>query len=139
MERGSSKHGPQLDEDMEREAQSHTRGGPAGSRADEWRDPEAGDGEAPEASWIPEGERPGGAPPPLTAAELEARSRFGQAIPRSVLPADRRALLRAIDENQVPAEIWKRLKRLPDDRTFETVYEIWEAIGGRNEDSRQRG
>jgi hypothetical protein len=134
MERGSSKHSPQLDEDMEREVQAHTRGGPAGARADEWRDPEAVDDEAPEASWIPEGQRPDGAPSPLTGAELDARSRFGQAVPRSVLPADRDALLKAVDRNRVSEEQWARLERLPADRRFATVYEIWEAIGGRNED-----
>jgi hypothetical protein len=134
MERGSSKHSPQLDDDLKRGARAHTRGGPAGSRADEWRDPEVVDDEAPEASWIPEGQRPDGAPAPLTGAELEARSRFGSAIPRSVLPADRAALLRAVDRDRVSPELWERLERLPADRTFATVYEIWEAIGGRNED-----
>lgn len=134
MERGSSKHGPALDEDMEREAALHTRGGPAGSRVGESRDPEGyGDDDQPEPSWIPEGARPDGAPAPLTGQELEARSRFGRAIPRSVLPADRRALLAAIDQLNAPPDIRAELERLPADRTFGTVYEIWEALGHRNE------
>lgn len=133
MERGSSKHSPQVDDDLEREFQTHAKGGPAGSRADEWRDPEAVDDEQPDASWLPEGARPDGAPPPLTGEELEARSRLGQAIPRSVLPADREALLRAMDEHRAPEEVRAELARLPADRTFATVYEIWEALGHRNE------
>jgi hypothetical protein len=133
MERGSSKHSPHLDEAMQREAKTHTRGGPAGSRANEWRDPEAVDDEQPEASWLPEGPRRDGAPAPLTGEELEARSRFGQLIPRSVLPADREALLKAVDSNRVPPQLWERLEQLPADRKFATVYEIWEALGYRNE------
>ena len=133
MERGSSKHRPGLDEEMRREVDSHLRGGPAGSRAGEWRDPEGySDDDQPEPSWLPEGERPDGAPAPLTGEELEARSRFGRAIPRSVLPADRRALLAAVDQN-APADIRAELERLPADRSFATVYEIWEALGHRNE------
>jgi hypothetical protein len=133
MERGSSKHSPHLDEDMERGVQPHTRGGPAGSRAGEWRDPEVVDDERPEASWLPEGARPDGAPPPLTGEELEARSQLGRLVPRSVLPADRHALLQAIDQNRVSPELRAELERLPSDRTFATVYEIWEALGHRNE------
>jgi hypothetical protein len=133
MERGSSKHSPHLDEEMQREVQAHTRGGPAGSRAGEWRDPEAVDDEQPDASWLPEGPRPDGAPAPLTGQELEARSRLGQLIPRSALPGDRRALLGAMDPNRVPPDLWAQLERLPADRTFATVYEVWEALGYRNE------
>jgi hypothetical protein len=133
MERGSSKHGPHLDEQMQREVQAHTQGGPAGSRAGEWRDPEAVDDEQPDASWLPERPRADGAPAPLTDEELAARSRLGQLIPRSVLPADRRALLRSMDRNLVPPDLWERLRRLPADRPFATVYEVWEALGYRNE------
>ncbi|HEY8473799.1 MAG TPA: DUF2795 domain-containing protein [Natronosporangium sp.] len=133
MERGSNKHSPHVDEAMQREVATHTRGGPAGSRSGEWRDPEAVDDQQPDASWLPEGPHPGGAPPPLTGAELEARSRLGQLIPRSVLPADRAALLDAVDQNQAPAQLLAELERLPADREFATVYEIWEALGYRNE------
>lgn len=133
MERGSSKHSRHLDEAMDREVRAHTTGGPAGSRTGEWRDPEAVDDEQPDASWLPEGPRPDGAPAPLTGQELAARSRLGQLIPRSVLPADRRALLRVVDRNQAPPELLARLEQLPAGRTFATVYEIWEALGFRNE------
>jgi hypothetical protein len=133
MERGSSKHSRPLDEDMEREVQSHTRGGPAGSRAGEWRDPEAVSDDEPEPSWIPEGQRPDGAPSPLTGEELEARSRLGRAIPRSALPADRHGLLLAAERMNVPPGVRAELERLPSGRIYQTVYEIWEALGYRNE------
>lgn len=118
---------------MDREVQGHTRGGPSGSRTTEWRDQEGVDEEAGSASWLPEGVHPQGAEPPLTGEEVEARSRLGRAIPRSVLPADRKALLAAVDGPEVPQDIRDELARLPAERTFGTVYEIWEALGHRNE------
>jgi hypothetical protein len=119
---------------MQREVQGHTRGGPAGSRTTEWRDQEGVDEEAPSASWLPEGAHPQGTQPPLTGEEVEARSRLGRAIPRSVLPADRKALLAAVDRAEVPQDIRDALRaRLPANRTYGTVYEIWEALGHRNE------
>lgn len=136
MERGSSKHGRQLDEELAREALAHTQGGPAGSRVGEERDPELAAGDEPEPSWIPAGDRPDGAPAPLSGAELEARSRLGRAVPRSALPGDRSAVLRAATELGAEPEALAELARLPAGRTFATVYEIWEALGHRNEQSR---
>ena len=46
MERGSDKHAPRIDEEMERETRSMTQGSPIESRADEARAKEPpGDGE----------------------------------------------------------------------------------------------
>lgn len=139
MERGSSKHSPALDDDLAREAESHTRGGPGGSRANEWREPEPAGEDQPEPSLIPTGEHPAGAPAPLTGEELEARSNFGRWLPRSVLPARRDELVRAADSADAPAEVLMELQGLPADRTFETIYEIWDALGYRNEPTSSTG
>jgi len=133
MERGNSKHGRLLDEQMAREAQSHTRGRPGGSRAQEWREPEPAGEDQPEPEAIPAGPRPGGAPEPLTGEELAARSSFGRWVTRSVLPADKADLVRVARRESAPAEVLADLERLPEDRTYETVYEIWDALGHRNE------
>lgn len=123
-----------MDNEMEREAQSHVRGAPVSSRVDdEWRDPEPVSDDQPEAGWIPEGERPEGAPEPLTGEELEARSQLGRAVPRSALPADRSSLLRAAEQLRVTPDVRVDLERLPDDRIYHTVYEIWDALGYGNE------
>ena len=46
MERGSDKHGSRLDEEMERETESVTRGAPVEARVEEWREKEGpGEGE----------------------------------------------------------------------------------------------
>jgi hypothetical protein len=134
MERGSSKHSPHVDEEMAREARSHLQGSPGGSRAAEWRDVEATSDEAPEPQWIPQGQRPDGAPVPLTGADLEARSQLGRAIPRSVLPGDRQRVLQGAEQLQVTPEIRAELARLPAGRTYHTIYEIWDALGYGNEE-----
>lgn len=139
MERGSSKHGPALDNDLAREAESHTRGAPGGSRSNEWREPEPAGEDQPEPTTIPAGEHPSGAPPPLSGEELEARSSFGRWIPRSALPARRDELVRAADAVDAPAEVLMELQGLPADQTFDTVYEIWDALGYRNEPAYSTG
>lgn len=133
MERGNSKHRPQLDDELAKGAQSYTRGAPGSSRVDEWREPELASDDLPEPDWIPAGEHPAGAPTPLTGAELAARSRLGRSIPRTVLPADRQALLRGAEQLQVPPDVRAELVRLPADRIYHTVYDIWEALGYGNE------
>lgn len=46
MERGSGKHGPRLDDEMDRETESITRGSPVEARAEESREKEGpADGE----------------------------------------------------------------------------------------------
>lgn len=135
MERGSTKHGPQLDDELARQARSHTQGSsPAAGRADETMEQEPPGEDQPEPTLIPQGQRPSGAPSPLTGAELEARSRLGRAIPRSALPGEREALLQAALANDADADITTELERLPAGRRFHTIYEVWEALGYRNED-----
>jgi Protein of unknown function (DUF2795) len=136
MERGSSKHSPHVDEDMREEVSAHTRGGAGGSRTDEWREPEPAGEDQPEPTLIPGGPRPGGAPEPLTAAEVEERSQLGRWLPRSALPARRDGLLAAARDAQAPEEVLADLRRLPPDREFATVAQIWAALGHHNEERR---
>lgn len=124
---------------MAHEVESHLQGGPGGSRANEWREPEPAGEDQPEPTVIPTGEHPAGAPPPLTGEELEARSSFGRWIPRSVLPANRDQLVRAADAADAPADVLTALQGLPANRTFETIYDIWDALGYRNEPDSSTG
>lgn len=135
MERGSSKHSPHLDEELAREAQPYLRGSPGGSRMEEWRDSEGASDDQPRPDWIPEGARPAGAPAPLDGQDVEARSRLGRAVPRSVLPGDRREVLRGAERIGVAPQVRAELERLPAGRTYHTVYEIWEALGYGNEET----
>jgi hypothetical protein len=105
MNRESTKHGPHLDDALAREERAQA---PAGSRLLQWDD----------------------VSPP--ADEVSARSELGRWIPRSILPADREDLLAAVND-MTPAYVTDQLLRLPADRTFETILEIWEALGHVNE------
>lgn len=135
MERGSSKHSQHLDDDLAREAQSFLRGGPVSARDTEWRDSELVSDDQPEPQWLPEGQHPEGAPPGISGTEMEARSVLGRAVPRSALPGGREEILRGAEELGVTPQVRAELERLPDDdRTYHTVYEIWEALGHRNEE-----
>lgn len=134
MERGSSKHSPHVDEDLAREMKSETRGAPVPSRVDEQRDPELSTDDQLDSQWIPAGERPDGAPAPLTGEDLEARSRLGRSIPRSVFPSDRDGLIAGADQMQVPPDVRQELERLPAGPIYHTVYEVWDALGYGNEE-----
>lgn len=134
MERGSSKHGPRLDEAMAHEVQGHVQGSGAGSRAEEWHEPEPAGEDQPEAAQVTAGRR-GGAPAPLAADEAEQRSRLGRYLPMSALPGDRETLRQAAADFGAPADVLAELARLPD-REYETVAQVWEDLGHANEEHR---
>jgi hypothetical protein len=136
MDRGSSKHSPRLDDEMAKEVEGHLDGSPAGSRAEQWHEPEPAGEDQPEATLVPEGPRPGGAPAPLTGEDVEARSELGRYLPRSVLPADRGRLRQAAAEQNAPDEVLDELAALPEGRQFQTVSEVWAALGHHNEEHR---
>ncbi|HEU5109113.1 MAG TPA: DUF2795 domain-containing protein [Micromonosporaceae bacterium] len=132
MERGNTKHGPRLDEELAHEVRTHTRSRGAGGRVDEWREPEPPGEDQPEVGWIPGGSRDvraGGAPRDLTPDEVEGRSRLGRYLDLSAFPGDRAALRRSAEGHQAPDDILAELDRLPPDRRFETVNEVWAALG----------
>jgi hypothetical protein len=135
MERGNSKHGPRLDEEMAREVQGTVQG-VAGSRVEEWREPEPAGEDQPEATGVPAGDRRSGVPQGMTSEEVEQRSELGRYIDLSALPADREGLRRTAEKNNAPDAVLDALDRLPADRTFQTVSEVWAALGHANETTR---
>lgn len=135
MDRGNSKHGPRLDDEMAREVRGIVQG-VAGSRAEEWREPEPAGEDQPEVAEVPAGESRAGVPQGMTSEEVERRSELGRYLDLSALPADREALRRTAEKNNAPDEMLDALGRLPADRTFETVSEVWAALGHANETTR---
>jgi hypothetical protein len=129
MDRGSSKHGPRLDEQMEQETRGIVQGGPSDGRVEEWHDPEPSGEDQPDVGVVPHPDagETGGAPTGMTPEEREDRSRLGRYLRRSVFPADRAALIAEARENDAPDDIVARLGRLPDGPTFQTVAEVWAA------------
>ncbi|MFC0526959.1 DUF2795 domain-containing protein [Phytohabitans kaempferiae] len=135
MDRGNSKHGPRLDEEMAREVRGTVQG-VAGSRAEEWREPEPAGEDQPEATGVPAGDRRAGAPQGMTDQEVEQRSRLGRYLELSALPADREHLRHTAEKNQAPDDVIDALNRLPAGRTYETVSEVWATLGHANESTR---
>lgn len=135
MERGNSKHGPRVDEEMSREV-SGTVQGTAGSRAEEWRTPEPAGEDQPEATTVPTGDTRAGTPRGMSTDDVEQRSRMGRFISLSALPGDRVALRRNAEENEAPADILAQLDRLPAEVEYQTVSEVWAALGNSNETQR---
>lgn len=136
MERGNTKHGPRLDEQLAHEVRGLVQGAPTDARVEEWREPEPAGEDQLEATAIPEGERRGGAPAPLDAAEVQARSEMGRFIPLSALPGDREDLLAAADEMEAPDHVLAELRRLPAGQVYQTVSQAWAALGHHNEEHR---
>jgi hypothetical protein len=137
MDRGSSKHGPRLDEQMDHEVRGIVQGG-VNTRAEEPNDPEPAGEDQPDATWEGAGSHTGGAPPGMTYEEVEQRSRLGRYIPRASLPGNRKALLAGARALNAPEDVLQRIAKLPPDTEFVTVSEIWAALGYHNEDVRHR-
>jgi hypothetical protein len=123
-------HGPRVDDELKRQAEGHTRGAPPGSRAEEWREPEPPAEGEPEVSATPEADTQARSdlPQNMSPYEIEERSRFGQYLPRSLFPADRRELLRAAQEAGAPDDIIDDLRQLPSGETFENPARAWAAL-----------
>jgi hypothetical protein len=135
MERGNSKHGPRVDEEMSREV-SGTVHGTAGSRVEEWRQPEPPGEDQPQPTTAPVGETRAGTPQGMTPDDVEQRSRLARFIGLSALPGDRVAVRRSAEDNEAPGDVLAELDRLPADTEFQNVAEVWAALGHSNE--RQR-
>jgi hypothetical protein len=137
MERQSNLHGRRLDDELEREVQSITRGAPVESRIEEGRAMEdAGDGEPMPQSLVSEtsdaeggDEFDGG----LSHGELVARSELGIHLRPGIFPARRADILACAAEEHASLELLGQLEALPD-RRYDTVQDVWEALGGKREE-----
>ncbi|SCG73270.1 DUF2795 domain-containing protein [Micromonospora coxensis] len=137
MERGSSKHGPRIDEQMSQEVSGLVQGpGTGGSRVDEFREAEPAGEDQPGVTTAPAGELRTGAPQGMSSEDVEARSRLGRFITMSALPGDREALVANARDNDAPADVVAALEGLPDGTRYQTVSEVWAALGHRNETTR---
>jgi hypothetical protein len=137
MERGNSKHGPRIDEQMSQEVSGLVQGpGTGGSRVDESRVPEPAGEDQPETTTAPAGELRSGAPKGMSSQDVERRSRFGRFITMTALPGDREALIANARSNEAPDDIVADLERLPDGTRYQTISEVWAALGNKNETTR---
>jgi hypothetical protein len=131
MERGSSKHGPRLDEEMEQEDQTITRSGQP-PHTEEWRETEPFE-EGHLDLALPEDEAPA-APPGMTTEDVERRSDIARYLAPHKLPASRGTLLDLLQRTGAPDDVIDAIGQLPADHEFRTVGEIVRALGIRTEE-----
>jgi hypothetical protein len=128
LERGSDKHSPRVDEQLDHDTRSLRQGAPVESRVEEHREQEGPGEDQP----TPDARLTGGR---ATAASLdlddaEARADIARFLTPSAFPADREALLADAEANHAPATVVERLQALPAGRAYENVQDIWGALGG---------
>lgn len=116
MDRGSSKHGARIDDQMADEVRGIVQG-VSGGRVEEFREAEPSGEDQPEVSGVLE--------------EFEDRdlSRFGRYIGLSAFPGDRAKLRHSAENLDAPDDVLADLDSLPDDQMFRNVVEIWHALG----------
>jgi hypothetical protein len=138
MERQSNLHSPRIDDEMEHEVESLLRGAPVESRIDESRVKEdAGEGEPVPQSLVTElpdaeaGDEAGGG---LSHGDVAARSELAIHLRPSIFPATRDDVLACAEEEHAPEHVVGQLRVLPDGE-FGNVQEVWEALGGKREES----
>jgi len=126
-QRDSSKHSPRLDDELKKEVGSLTHGAPAESHREEWREQEgAADGEREPSSRTAD-------PNALGPDDASARAELSRHLRLSAFPGDRAGLLAEAERNDAPPPVLDALGRLPEDETYATVYDVWEALGGKVE------
>jgi hypothetical protein len=113
MDRESAKHSPRVDDQIQHETESLTRGHGVESRAQEGRLVEDST------------DRYVGAPD-----SLDARSTIARFLDPGGFPADRKTLVAHARKNQAYDWVVDQLESLPDGRQFENVQAVWESLGG---------
>lgn len=137
MERGNSKHSPRVDDNMAQDVEGLVQGpGAGGSRVEESRQPEPAGEDQPEPKTLTAGASRGGNPQGMSMDDVEARSRLGRFITMVALPGDRETLVANARENQAPADVVAALESLPEGTRYQTISEVWAALGHKNETTR---
>jgi Protein of unknown function (DUF2795) len=128
LDRGSDKHSPRVDEELEQETLPLQQGAPVESRVEEHREQEGpGEGQPTADSRLAGGRATAAS---LDLDDAETRADIARFLTPSAFPADREALLADAEANQAPAEVLERLRALPGGRAYENVQDVWGALGG---------
>jgi len=126
LERGSDKHSPRVDEELDHETRSLQQGAPLESRVEEFREQEGPGEDQP----TPEPRLTEGRTGSLDLDDAEARSDIARYLDPSAFPADRDGLVANAEANNAPDAVLERLRALPDGHTYEGMPDIWAALGG---------
>ncbi|ONH26144.1 DUF2795 domain-containing protein [Pseudofrankia asymbiotica] len=127
MDRGSAKHGPQLDEAMAGEVRGYVRAR-RDPRAVEWKSPEPPTDDVPEAIDRRDGIGRGSAPPGMSLTDVEERSELARLLGRAVFPARRDEVLDHLRGQNAPDHIVEEIRAAPADALFGSLGELWRAL-----------
>jgi hypothetical protein len=124
MRRETTKHGPRLDDALERETRPLEQGAPNEPRVEEWKEQESpGDTDRDvDARTAPPGS--------LGGDDVEGRRELSRHLRASAFPADREALLAEATSQNAPEPVLAALRELPASVTYGTVHEVWAALAG---------
>jgi hypothetical protein len=126
----TTKHGPREDDDLKKAVRSMTSGPPVESRAASHRveeDP------GPDATISPAARPDVDQGEGLAPSELDGRAELAARLAAARFPADAPELLEVATAAGADEPLLARLSTLPSGRRFETVEQVWEALGGRGE------
>jgi hypothetical protein len=126
LERGSDKHSPRVDEQLEHETQSLQQGSPVESRVEEFREQEGPGDDQPTPEPRLHEVRTGS----LDLDDAEARSDMARYLDPAAFPADREGLLANAEANNAPDQVLERLEALPGGRSYGSLPDVWSALGG---------
>lgn len=135
MERGSDKVSPRVDDELKHETQGLIRSGHQ-THAEEWMEAEPSGEDQPDVDLDPEGTLTGGTPAGMKGTDVEGRSELARFVGKAPYPVVREQLIELAVEHQAPDRVVDLVKRLPSGRTFETLNEVWETLGGHVEHQR---
>jgi hypothetical protein len=128
----SDKHGPKLDDEMRHETQGMVRGGHA-THAEEFTEPEP---ISDDPTWDPsedQGPRREGAPPGMSAEDVEGRSALARLLTGVRYPARPNELIEHVSGADAPEGALSALESLPD-RPYENLADVADELGyGREE------
>jgi hypothetical protein len=125
-----------LDEALKHETESLRRGAPTEARSEEFREQEGpADGEpTPDARIRSHDIIPGTG---LSLDDLNSRTELARYLEHRQFPARPGELVARARERHAPDGVLAQLQQAPD-RLYETVSEVWAALGGRVENPRDR-
>jgi len=137
MSERNTRHSARLDDEMAAESASLTHGAPVEAHAEEWvmAEPPADGERDPESVLASVAEPAAGA---LDDDERRRRSQLAIALPPHAFPGDRGELLHAAEREHAEPWVLELVGTLPIDTRFDTVQDVWTALGGHRE-SRESG
>jgi len=133
VERGSDKHSAMVDDALKHDTASVVHA-TREARSEEFREQEGpAEGEpTPDNRLQGGGEIPGAG---LSLDDLNGRTELARYLEHRRFPARPDELAAHAEERHAPDAVVEQLRRAPD-RIYETVSEVWEALGGRVEPHR---